>query len=121
MQSAISVLGQKVDAILSNQAETNDAVLKAQADTLDLIKAIDDETPVTAFRSPAAFVNKEPLNKAHSDGPTHGYIIAQLEALIEQKRATPQDMAMFETGGHLRKDLKEAIEASWFANKDKFK
>lgn len=121
IQNAISILNDKVDALRNDLAESNGAVLKAQASTLDLVKAIDDQTPATAFRSPAAYIpeHQAPLNKANQ--PTRGYIISKLEKMVENKEATAQDVALFEGSGHLRQDLRDAIEASWRADRSQFK
>lgn len=114
LQNGFNILNQKVDYLMGKYAETTGAVLKAQSDTLDLVKASLDATPATGFRAPAAYVpQQQPMQKANGQEPTKAFIIDQLERFVELKKATTQDVALFESSNRLAPHLKEMINAAW--------
>lgn len=113
LQNGFNILNQKVDYLMGKYAETTSAVLKAQSDTLDLVKASLDAVPATGFRAPAAFVPQQPIAKANGQEPTKAFIIDQLERFVELKKATTQDVALFETSNRLAPHLKEMIDDAW--------
>jgi hypothetical protein len=113
LQNGFNILNQKVDYLMGKYAETTGAVLKAQSDTLDLVKASLDATPATGFRAPAAYVPQQPMQRAKGQEPTKAFIIDQLEHFVELKKATIQDVALFESSNRLAPHLKEMIDAAW--------
>lgn len=115
MQDAFKVLDAKLDTLLNSVGTVGDGMLKAFEEQSTLMKAA-SHAPIESFRSPAAFVPQETLQKA-SANPTlevpKGFIVNFLEKEVEEGRLNPIVVSTFESTGRLPEELKPVITRAY--------